>query len=78
MERGASGEAGSAAAGAAAAATVGAAAALPPVRDVLGALTAASCGEAFSSEAAELVGDAVLDYLVVVHLFHTLRWGGAG
>jgi len=43
---------------------------------VLAALTSTSAGEAFSYEAAECMGDAVLDYLAVLHLFFTLRWAG--
>ena len=43
---------------------------------MLAALTSTSAGEAFSYEAAECMGDAVLDYLAVLHLFFTLRWAG--
>jgi len=45
---------------------------LPPQREVLAALTSTAAGEAFNCEAAELLGDAVLDYLAVLHLFYTL------
>lgn len=45
---------------------------LPPVADILAAVTAKSTGEAFDCEAAEVVGDAALDYIAVLHLFHTL------
>ena len=45
---------------------------MPPVPDILAALTSKSAGEAFDCEAAEVVGDAVLDYLAVMHLFHML------
>jgi hypothetical protein len=48
-------------------------AALPAHRDVLTALTSSSAGECFNSEAAELLGDAVLDFLAVLYLFHTLK-----
>uniref|UniRef100_A0A7S3QU62 RNase III domain-containing protein n=1 Tax=Dunaliella tertiolecta TaxID=3047 RepID=A0A7S3QU62_DUNTE len=48
-------------------------AALPPLRDVLAALTAASSNEGYCCEGVELVGDTVLGYLAAVHLFNTLR-----
>jgi len=48
-------------------------AALPPLRDVLAALTAASSHEGYCCEGVELVGDTVLGYLAAVHLFNTLK-----
>lgn len=45
---------------------------LPPLRDAIVCFTPRSVNDSFNYEGAELLGDAVLDYLAAAYLFHAL------